>query len=131
VSEVVVHGEARRNFAARASEVRAARHFAVTEASRWGLESRALETVVGELAANAFSHAKTPFSVSLHYADEDVSVEVRDGSAALPFLPGVEPAPEETGRGLVLVNEVAAAWGVRSTSTGKIVWADLPAVLLR
>ena len=107
--------------------MRAARHFAVTEAARWGLESRALETVVGELAANACFHARTPFSVSLLYADRDVSVEVTDGSAALPMLPpGTHP--DEAGRGLVMVDQMAAAWGVRSTSRGKVVWAELPAV---
>jgi anti-sigma regulatory factor (Ser/Thr protein kinase) len=126
---VVVHGRASRDFTAEAFEVRAARHFAVTEAARWGVESRAMETIVGELAANACFHAQTPFSVSLRYTDDDLSVEVTDGSGALPMLPPA-PNPEESGRGLVLVDQMSACWGVRSTSRGKVVWAELPAVPL-
>jgi anti-sigma regulatory factor (Ser/Thr protein kinase) len=125
---VVVHGEARRAFGTQITEVRAARHFALSEAARWGLESRSLETVVGELAANAYSHACTPFSVSLVYADEDVSVEVGDGSASLPVLP--DGPSEEAGRGLVMVDRLAEGWGVRPTSSGKIVWAEVRAIPL-
>jgi anti-sigma regulatory factor (Ser/Thr protein kinase) len=125
---VAVLGEAKRQFAALASEVRAARHFAVAAAARWGVESRVLETVVGELAANAYLHAGTPFSVALVYTERDVSIEVSDGSAVLPVLPEPDKGSEESGRGLVLVDNVAAAWGFRPTSNGKIVWAELPAV---
>ena len=125
-----VLGVARRDFDAKASEVREARHFVAAEARGWGVESSALETVVGELAANAYVHARTAFTVSLCYHDECLSVEVADRSPALPVPSAGDPRNGSTGRGLKMVDSLVKAWGARSTIDGKILWAELVAVQL-
>ena len=126
-------GMARRDFEPRAGDVRAARHFAAAEASGWGVDPHDLEIVVGELAANAFRHAATPFTVSVCYLDGNLTIEVADGSRALPDpapagSAGVPPINRTTGRGLLMVEALVRAWGARSAPGGKVVWAELPAI---
>ena len=122
---------ARREFEPRSEDVRAARHFAAAQAAGWGLDPSDLEIVVAELAANAFRHAGTRFTVSLCYVDNSLTVEVADGSRSLP-VPGpdrsaqVDPLAWTSGRGLLMVDTLVLAWGVRAVRTGKIVWAELP-----
>jgi anti-sigma regulatory factor (Ser/Thr protein kinase) len=127
-----VLGTAKKDFAPRVDDVRAARRFAATAAVCWGMESRDVETVVGELAANAFRHAGTRFSVSLSCDDDVLAVEVADGSSGVPAIAGRPHARSlVTGRGLLMVDALANDWGARTTPDGKIVWAELPAVRVR
>jgi anti-sigma regulatory factor (Ser/Thr protein kinase) len=113
-------------FAASAAAVRAARLFAAATVESWGVESAEIETVVGELAANAYTHARTPFTVSLNCADKRISVEVADRSAQKPVLT-VGPPDSLRGRGLLMVDAISSAWGTRETQGGKIVWAEVDA----
>jgi anti-sigma regulatory factor (Ser/Thr protein kinase) len=90
----------------------------------------ALEDVVllvSELATNAVRHGPLPdgeFEVAVTaLADGSCFIEVSDEGLAEP-----RPRPvadwEETGRGLHLVEHIAAAWGVWSRGRyGKTVWA--------
>ncbi len=114
-----------RRFRPRAPDVRAARRFAAAPALAWGVDPSALETVVGELAANAFAHARTAFTVTLRCPEESVlSIEVTDGSLAMPMH--AHASPESLGgRGLVMVDALSVAWGARATAGGKVVWAEL------
>jgi PAS domain S-box-containing protein len=85
-----------------------------------------VELLVSEVTSNALRHAGSPFTVILRYDGARVRVEVGDGSRALPQPR--RPGPEEIGgRGLVLVEALAADWGVRPTLEGKRVWFELPA----
>jgi anti-sigma regulatory factor (Ser/Thr protein kinase) len=81
--------------------------------------------IVSELAANAVRHARTQFVVEVTRRRDVVRVAVRDhgGGRPAPASPGVD---EESGRGLSLVDALAGQWGVTQTSTGKVVWAELP-----
>jgi anti-sigma regulatory factor (Ser/Thr protein kinase) len=115
---------ARREFQARATEVRAARAFAVGASEHWGLNSTVVEMVVGELAANAYVHARSPFTVSLTSLNGRVSIEVSDASSEVPVLLTDDPESAH-GRGLLIVNALVRAWGSRPTDRGKIVWAEL------
>lgn len=119
---------ASRRFEPRAAEVRAARRFAVGTAVSWGLDPSGVETVVGELAANAYAHARTPFTVRLGLNEESLlSIEVADESDTMPRA--VHAPPDSLGgRGLVMVEAVAATWGVRRVDDGKVVWAELSPV---
>lgn len=125
-------GRAKKDFWPRPEEVRAARHFATTAAVSWGLESSDLATVVGELAANAYRHADTTFTVSLSHDGTVLTIAVADGSPGVPTVPGESQAELESfassGRGLLMVDALANEWGARSTPGGKIVWAELPAI---
>lgn len=67
-------------------------------------------------------------SGQLHVRRSDTArppVAVRDGSPAEPLLsqPTARSAPR--GRGLMLVDSVAASWGCLPSRDGKVVWAAL------
>jgi anti-sigma regulatory factor (Ser/Thr protein kinase) len=117
---------ARQDFAPSAAAVRAARQFAAMTVAQWGVDPAEIETVVGELAANAYAHARSPFTVSLNRLDGCVSVEVEDQSFDMPKL-AVGPADSLRGRGLIMVDAISASWGTRPTGDGKVVWAEVVA----
>ncbi|MHB9863918.1 ATP-binding protein [Streptomyces sp. YIM S03343] len=90
--------------------------------------------LISELATNAVLHARGGrmlCGVEL-VPESELRVEVHDeygdGDHREPCLPRLSPAPHaESGRGLLLVEQIADAWGVtRSTrTTGNVVWAAL------
>ena len=82
--------------------------------------------VASELATNAVQHAGTPFTVTLDWTCDQVTLRVSDGAGGVPS-PG-EPGPLELrGRGLLLVDALSVAWGVDADpSGGKSVWARFP-----
>lgn len=80
------------------------------------------ELLVSELVTNAVVHAGTPVEIAVALLDDlTVMVTVSDGS---PHAPVTRDYAEtaSTGRGLVLVQELADHWGVQVTSAGKSVW---------
>lgn len=54
-------------------------------------------------------------------------VEVRDFVARLPRMRGPSADDGTHGRGLVLVQSLADAWGVQAHGVGKAVWFELDA----
>jgi PAS domain S-box-containing protein len=81
--------------------------------------------VVTELATNAVLHGSAPFRLVVSsQAEGGARIEVHDSSRAVPVRP--RPGGDGmTGRGLALVDAVAADWGVMATEEGKYVWAEL------
>ncbi|WP_370084513.1 PAS domain S-box protein [Streptacidiphilus sp. MAP12-16] len=81
--------------------------------------------LASELLTNAVKHACGPLRVRVRRTEDEVSIEVCDGS---PFLPHARLAgtDAESGRGLLLVESLAGTWGTRPTSEGKAVWFALP-----
>jgi anti-anti-sigma factor len=81
--------------------------------------------VADELVTNAVLHARTEIRLRVELRGDRLHVAVRDGSPRL--LRVVGSAPEAVGgRGLVLVEGIAHAWGVRrDTGGGKVVWCAL------
>ncbi|MGW5351366.1 ATP-binding protein [Streptomyces sp. NPDC004031] len=91
-------------------------------------ESRlALTTVVSELATNAVRHGGgTGFTVRLEArpAARRIRVEIGDDSSSPPrLLKAADDA--EDGRGMWLVDQLAAASGCEATPSGKRVWAEI------
>ncbi|BAJ29157.1 MULTISPECIES: ATP-binding protein [Kitasatospora] len=91
----------------------------------------ALDLVTSELLGNAVRHATGPaVTVGVH-ADplhHRAVIEVYDSSPALPVLPTAADLPDEdaeSGRGLLLVAELALAHGVVRKRGGKWVWAEI------
>jgi anti-sigma regulatory factor (Ser/Thr protein kinase)/anti-anti-sigma regulatory factor len=87
--------------------------------------------VVSELVSNAVQHAHTDVQVELVVRGDYLHISVRDDSPhTLVFTP-TEPsegaAPTERGRGLRLVEAYTTAWGSRTTTDTKTVWATLRA----
>lgn len=91
----------------------------------WGLECDDLPLLVSELATNAVLHARSDFEVVVARAANRLRVEVFDLNTRLPSF-AVAPPDAYSGRGLLLLRELASAWGVQSHSdVGKTIWFEV------
>lgn len=105
-----------------------ARTLVRTMLGQWSLLhlEEAVAAVAVELVANAVLHARTNVELSLRRTDGGVMVEVRDYAAEPPCV--IRAAPDGTsGRGMRIVQAMAASWGARPAPGGKIVWAVIEA----
>ncbi|MBA4866892.1 ATP-binding protein [Streptomyces sp. PSKA54] len=115
---------------------RLARLLAVQQLGEWGWppssavsESTAL--VVGELAANAVAHGRVKgrgFRLTLTVeASGTLRIEVTDPRGdRRPLVRRTASPTDETGRGLLLVDALAARWGSAPwPPSGKVVWAEI------
>jgi anti-sigma regulatory factor (Ser/Thr protein kinase) len=77
--------------------------------------------LVSELATNAVIHAATRYSVTVTQVDGGIRIDVRDESPATArrCRYGTDAA---TGRGLGMVADLSASWGVDIDGDGKVVW---------
>jgi anti-sigma regulatory factor (Ser/Thr protein kinase) len=94
----------------------------------WGAGDRAdeIELVADELITNALMHTEGSAIVTLRVltgSDRRLRVEVEDSSSALPRR---RDAGEDgvSGRGLLLVDQIADVWGVEARGGGKAVWCE-------
>ena len=87
--------------------------------------SEAAVLIVNELVTNGVAHAGTASRVKLELWPAGLTVSVRDGSPDQPVL-RAPTAAEPHGRGLRLIEHLAAEWGVIRHPEGKTVWALLP-----
>lgn len=92
----------------------------------WGLADVAdtVELVVSELVTNAVTHAGGDVRLTLERLADAVRVHVHDGSRDAPLRRDADPG-EEHGRGVHLVDVLAARWGTGPTEGGKCVWAEV------
>ena len=96
---------------------------------RWGLASM-VDTaclLVSEVVANVVTHGAWPSELTIARRPGRVHVAVSDGSPDLPRR--VHPSAfAVSGRGLALVEDLAASWGCVPVTDhgGKIVWFELP-----
>jgi hypothetical protein len=79
---------------------------------------------VSELVTNAVLHARSGPVVTVRLENGRLRVEVKDESAVTPSRKRYGPEAG-TGRGLMLVESVAAAWGCDTAPGGKSVWFEL------
>ena len=116
---------ASRTFAPDPAEVFSARHFVASALEKWALDCEDLPLLVSELATNAVLHARSDFEVTVVLSGECLRVEVFDQNTRLPSF-AVAPPDAYSGRGLMLLRELATAWGVESHSdSGKTIWFEL------
>ena len=83
--------------------------------------------LVSELVTNAVRHARTGGSVlalRLETAGPWLRIEVHDADPRLPE-PRTPAGDDESGFGFVLIEALADKWGVRETTVGKAIWAEL------
>ncbi|MDN3021770.1 ATP-binding protein [Streptomyces sp. S.PB5] len=93
----------------------------------WGRPGRSeiAELLTSELVTNALVHTDHDAVLTATVGPGGLRVEVRDFVARRPRL-RVPNADDGThGRGLVLVQSLADAWGVRAHGVGKAVWFEL------
>ena len=83
-----------------------------------------LALVVSELVTNAVRHAGPPVRLEIQADDDRVTVAVADGSPGRP-VPRQAADDAEGGRGLPMIDLLAAETGVRANPPGKTVWAAL------
>ncbi|WP_329222878.1 SpoIIE family protein phosphatase [Streptomyces sp. NBC_01485] len=105
-----------------------ARHMILAAVRAWGSRDRSdeIELVADELITNALMHTEGAAIVTLRAltgGDRRLRVEVEDSSSALPRRreAGVSGV---SGRGLLLVDLLADAWGVEARGGGKCVWCE-------
>lgn len=80
--------------------------------------------LVSELVTNALLHARTDVEVVVRVDPARVRVEVHDALERLPSLLA-QPGDTLAGRGLHIVDELAAGWGAEPQNGGKTVWFEL------
>ena len=118
-----------RTWDADASNIAAARHFVALQLATHGVDDAIPDArlVVSELATNAVRHAGSRFTVTVDVTDGAVLVSVTDPSSALPS-PVHATSLHDSGRGLGIVAELSANWGVTpEPHGGKSVWALIAA----
>jgi anti-anti-sigma regulatory factor len=109
-----------------AGAVRRARDLATEACAAWDLPDLVGPAclVVSELVSNAVEHAGTMLTVRLTRRSRYLHIAVRDGSPEEP-VPAGSKLLAERGRGLRLVESLAAHWGWLPSRDGKVVWATL------
>ena len=102
-----------------------ARHFVSSTLAEWGVRAPDAALLVSELATNAVLHARSEFEVTIYRHHDRVRVEVYDHNTRLPAF-AVVPADAYSGRGLMLVQALAWAWGVEThPDDGKTIWFEV------
>jgi anti-sigma regulatory factor (Ser/Thr protein kinase) len=125
------HGQARVLLDPDPESARAAREFTVATLSGWNLENLADEAVIiaTELVTNAIKHGAAVGHGQVELAWQRHATRVIcivvDGSARPPVLAAADVSAE-SGRGLLVIEALAASWGwMMVGATQKAVWAVL------
>ncbi|XVS62161.1 ATP-binding protein [Actinosynnema sp. CA-299493] len=85
--------------------------------------------VATELVANAYDHGQAPRRVRLHRVPEPCSVRIEvDDASPGEVVVGRSSLGPNRGRGMVLVANLSADWGIEHRAHGKTVWAQVPYV---
>lgn len=113
---------------------RAARRQVVATLTTWDLENLVDDAalVISELVTNAATHGLGPIwhrlaTVTLDDATTAVHMVVGDsGPGWRGREPGRATSRDTSGRGLDIVDALAALWGAAHTAAGHQVWAELP-----
>ncbi|MDQ1019881.1 ATP-binding protein [Streptomyces afghaniensis] len=115
--------------AAAVDAVPAARRQVAALAQNLGLpmSDKMLETIellASEVIANAVLYTDAPCDVAVTRTDERLRVEVTDTDPSLPSAVDAGPN-DESGRGLLLVDALADAWGTQPAPPGKTTWFEI------
>lgn len=107
--------------------VAAARRFVEAALAVWELDdvNAVALLLTSELVTNAILHARTAVQLVAERTPTELVIEVWDGAPHAAAIPR-NALESETGRGLLLVDRLAARWGVRRSGRRKMVWFALP-----
>ncbi len=103
-----------------------ARAFLRTALGTWKLDGfgGVTELLVSELVANVVTHVGSPMTLRVHRTPSTMRVEIDDPSTEAPVVRHPDQT-DEHGRGVLLVDQLANAWGVEPRDDGKTVWFEL------
>lgn len=82
--------------------------------------------LTSETVTNAFVHGRSEARLEVSARTSSVFVEVGDDNSRHPTSPARDEDALD-GRGLEIVRMLAARWGVRDESFGKVVWFEVRA----
>jgi anti-sigma regulatory factor (Ser/Thr protein kinase) len=118
--------ELRTTLAPDPSSAAEARRFVRAALIDWGASNldEVAALLVTELVTNAVLHTSSGPEVTARLAGPRLRVEVADDNPSPPVRQHYGPRAG-TGRGMILVNELASAWGTEPAGRGKIVWFEL------
>jgi anti-anti-sigma factor len=85
----------------------------------------AAQLVASELVTNAVVHAGTIIDLTLRLVPPLLHIAVRDTGTGHVHIKEIVDESSENGRGLLLVDALATAWGSLVPDNGKIVWATV------
>ncbi|MGW5734007.1 MULTISPECIES: ATP-binding protein [Streptomyces] len=93
----------------------------------WGRPGRSeiAELLTSELVTNALVHTDRDAVLTATVRPGRLRVEVRDFVGRRPKVCAPDADDSTHGRGLMLVQSLADAWGVRAHGVGKAVWFEL------
>jgi anti-sigma regulatory factor (Ser/Thr protein kinase) len=83
------------------------------------------ELIITELVSNAVRHVGGQLDLMVALRERFLHLSVRDTSPVTPRLTLPDPDTGAGGRGLLLVDCVAAGWGSIVGPGGKVVWATV------
>ena len=87
------------------------------------------QVLVSEVVTNAVLHGRPQITLLVRVDQPSIGVAVADSGDNLPAKPqGAPPPSQPSGRGLMIVDALASAWGVTphpDPLPGKIVWFEL------
>ncbi|MFD9910790.1 ATP-binding protein [Streptomyces sp. NPDC059063] len=106
------------------SEVRGALRDLLRHWGRPG-KTEVAELLTSELVTNALVHTDREAILTATVGPRGLRVEVRDFVARRPRVRAPDAGDGTHGRGLMLVQSLADAWGVRALGAGKVVWFEL------
>lgn len=87
--------------------------------------AQTVELMVSELATNCVRHTDGNFEISVEQDAEEIRVEAVDSGGGKPQLRSPGPS-DPHGRGLLIVDALADAWGVDVARGQKFVWFTVP-----
>jgi serine phosphatase RsbU (regulator of sigma subunit) len=105
---------------------RAAREFVRETLAAWEMPDAVdvAELLSDELVSNVVFHVGSPMQVRARRGPSSVRIEVDDGSTQPPVRRHRDDF-EEHGRGMMLIERLAADWGVELRDDGKTIWFEL------
>jgi anti-sigma regulatory factor (Ser/Thr protein kinase) len=105
-----------------------ARRYITSMSAAWPPELLDLALLLtSELVTNAVLHGIGPVQLLLSEDRDRLRVEVSDGDPGLHRGAGAPTDRDASGRGLLIVDRLAARWGFHSRRTppGKVVWFEV------